>query len=172
MSTEEAISSKQTPASSQLAMESDQEESSLAAESQEESTEILDHDKVPIDTCNGPTQSDAFPQLVEVTCDSCIENPQKASKSCLTCLVSYCDEHLRPHLENSKFQSHRLVEPQLDMEQRSCQIHHLGLELYCETDSCCICSSCETEEHQGHSITPTGEARKHIEVCGLSLYPL
>lgn len=96
-------------------------------------------------------------------CDSCIETPHKASKSCLTCMVSYCMEHLRPHLENSKFQSHKLVEPQLDMEQRTCDHHHLQLELYCTEDNHCICPLCESDGHQGHSITPIHEARKDIE---------
>ncbi|KAI5619084.1 tripartite motif-containing protein 16, partial [Silurus asotus] len=99
----------------------------------------------------------------EVMCDSCIETPLKASKSCLTCMVSYCEEHLRPHLENSKFQSHKLVEPQLDLEQRTCEHHQLELQMYCTKDGCCICPQCETEGHQGHDITPVDEARKLIE---------
>ncbi|KAL6477146.1 hypothetical protein MHYP_G00156450 [Metynnis hypsauchen] len=155
MSAEETMSD-----STQPAMKNKQEESQVA-EREEEKT--LDNDNEPVDTYDGNTQSSIEPKPQEVTCDSCMETPRKASKSCLTCLVSYCEEHLRPHLENSKFQSHRLVEPQLDMELRTCQHHLLDLELYCLTDSCCICSSCKTEEHQGHSITPIGEARKHIE---------
>ncbi|KAL0178928.1 hypothetical protein M9458_024370 [Cirrhinus mrigala] len=55
----------------------------------------------------------------DVTCDSCIDRPCRAKKSCLTCMVSYCEAHLRPHLENVKFQSHRLVEPLRDIERRT-----------------------------------------------------
>ncbi|KAG9332161.1 hypothetical protein JZ751_015737 [Albula glossodonta] len=67
----------------------------------------------------------------DVVCDSCMESRRRALKSCLTCLVSYCDTHLRPHLENPKFQSHRLVEPLRDIERRTCEAHRKPLELYC-----------------------------------------
>ncbi|KAI4900561.1 hypothetical protein NFI96_026743 [Prochilodus magdalenae] len=161
MNTEETISPEQILDTNQPAMkDKEEEEECPAAESVEESTKTLDNGE---DSCDGITQSSIPPEPQEVTCDSCMENPRKASKSCLTCLVSYCEEHLRPHLENNKFQSHKLVEPQLDMELRTCKHHHLDLDLYCMMDSCCICTSCETEEHQGHSITPIGEARKNIE---------
>lgn len=100
----------------------------------------------------------------DVVCDSCIENPRRALKSCLTCLVSYCEAHLRPHLENTKFQNHRLVEPLRDIERRTCESHKWPLELFCSADSCCVCQDCVTEEHKGHSIVPVVEARSRIEV--------
>ncbi|XP_073346072.1 tripartite motif-containing protein 16 [Pagrus major] len=99
----------------------------------------------------------------DVVCDSCIENPRRALKSCLTCLVSYCEAHLRPHLENPKFQNHRLVEPLRDIERRTCESHKWPLELFCSADSCCVCQDCVTEEHKGHNIVPVVEARKRIE---------
>ncbi|XP_042364068.1 tripartite motif-containing protein 16 isoform X2 [Plectropomus leopardus] len=60
----------------------------------------------------------------DVVCDSCIESPCRALKSCLTCMVSYCEPHLRPHLENPKFHNHRLVEPLRDIERRTCESHN------------------------------------------------
>ncbi|XP_022527142.2 tripartite motif-containing protein 16-like protein [Astyanax mexicanus] len=173
--TEEGISPKKMPEGIQPGMENHQEETNLAPESKdpkEEATKSQEEEEEDqIDACNGTTNastngttnSPTDPPTVEVTCDSCMENPRLASKSCLTCQVSYCEEHLRPHLENSKFQTHKLVEPQLDMELRTCPHHHLDLELYCTTDSCCICASCGSEGHHGHSIVPIGEARKQIE---------
>uniref|UniRef100_A0A3B1IGB4 B30.2/SPRY domain-containing protein n=1 Tax=Astyanax mexicanus TaxID=7994 RepID=A0A3B1IGB4_ASTMX len=173
--TEEGISPKKMPEGIQPGMENHQEETNLAPESKdpkEEATKSQEEEEEDqIDACNGTTNastngttnSPTDPPTVEVTCDSCMENPRPASKSCLTCQVSYCEEHLRPHLENSKFQTHKLVEPQLDMELRTCPHHHLDLELYCTTDSRCICASCGSEGHHGHSIVPIGEARKQIE---------
>ncbi|XP_047466079.1 tripartite motif-containing protein 16 [Mugil cephalus] len=99
----------------------------------------------------------------DVVCDSCIESPCRALKSCLTCLVSYCGAHLRPHLENPKFQNHRLVEPLRDIERRTCESHKWPLELFCCADACCICQDCMTEEHRGHNTVPVEEARKRIE---------
>lgn len=99
----------------------------------------------------------------DVVCDSCIENPRRASRSCLTCLVSYCEAHLRPHLENSKFQNHRLVEPLRDIERRTCESHKWPLELYCCADACCVCQDCAAEDHRGHNTVPIQEARSKIE---------
>uniref|UniRef100_A0A1A8N1F1 Tripartite motif-containing 16 n=2 Tax=Nothobranchius TaxID=28779 RepID=A0A1A8N1F1_9TELE len=99
----------------------------------------------------------------DVVCDSCIESPRRALKSCLTCLVSYCEAHLRPHLENPNFQNHRLVEPLGDIERRTCESHKWPLELFCSADGSCICQDCVTEEHRGHTAVPVGEARRRIE---------
>nr|XP_057905740.1 tripartite motif-containing protein 16-like isoform X2 [Doryrhamphus excisus] len=99
----------------------------------------------------------------DVPCDSCMGDPCKAVKSCLTCLVSFCEDHLRPHLKNAKFQSHRLVEPQHHMDCSRCDVHHLLLEHYCLTDGCCLCSDCQGQGHGGHAIVSVGEARTHIE---------
>ncbi|XP_056222827.1 tripartite motif-containing protein 16 isoform X3 [Seriola aureovittata] len=99
----------------------------------------------------------------DVVCDSCIESPCRALKSCLTCLVSYCEAHLRPHLENPKFQNHRLVEPLRDIERRTCESHKWPLEIFCCADACCICQDCVAEEHTGHNTVPVVEARRQIE---------
>ena len=99
-----------------------------------------------------------------MVCDSGMESPRRAKKSCLTCLVSYCEAHLRPHLENVKFQSHRLVEPLRDVETRMCETHDSQLELYCCVDACCVCQECVSGEHQGHDALPIASARRKIEV--------
>lgn len=99
----------------------------------------------------------------DVVCDSCIESPCRALKSCLTCLVSYCEAHLRPHLENPKFSNHRLVDPLRDIERRTCESHKWPLEFFCSADACCVCQDCVTEEHRGHNTIPVVEARRQIE---------
>ncbi|CAJ1075119.1 tripartite motif-containing protein 16-like [Xyrichtys novacula] len=116
---------------------------------------------------NGP--GDPTPKISEtllpedVLCDSCMDGPSKAFKSCLTCLVSYCEAHLRPHLENAKFQNHRLVDPLHDIDCRTCEVHHLPVERFCLMDGCCVCPDCETQEHQGHTAASVGEARVQVE---------
>ena len=99
----------------------------------------------------------------DVVCDSCIDSPRRAMKSCLTCLVSYCEAHLRPHLENQKFHNHRLVEPLRDIERRTCEGHKWPLDLFCLADSCCVCRDCFLEEHKGHNSLPVADARRRIE---------
>lgn len=100
----------------------------------------------------------------DVVCDSCIESPCRALKSCLTCLVSYCEAHLRPHLENPKFNNHRLVDPLRDIERRTCESHKWPLEFFCCADACCVCQDCVAEDHRGHNTVPVVEARHQIEV--------
>ncbi|KAG7491217.1 hypothetical protein MATL_G00000570 [Megalops atlanticus] len=78
-------------------------------------------------------------------------------------MVSYCQAHLRPHLENPKFQNHRLVEPLRDIERRTCEAHRRPLELYCNADACCLCQDCAKDEHHGHSTLPVTDARRDIE---------
>ncbi|TNN31473.1 Tripartite motif-containing protein 29 [Liparis tanakae] len=107
----------------------------------------------------------------DVVCDSCIESPCRALKSCLTCLVSYCEAHLRPHLENAKFQNHRLVAPLRDIERRTCESHRWPLELYCCADGRCVCQDCVAEEHRGHNTLPVAEARGRIEASGRARWP-
>lgn len=98
-----------------------------------------------------------------VLCDSCIDAPRPALKSCLTCLVSYCEAHLRPHLENPKFSQHRLVDPLQDIERKTCEVHHRGLTWFCVPDQLCVCDSCVSEDHRGHEVRSVEEARRDIE---------
>lgn len=100
----------------------------------------------------------------DVLCDFCMDGPGKALKSCLTCQVSYCEAHLRPHLENAKFQNHRLVDPLHDVDRRTCELHQLPLERFCLGDGCCVCPDCEQQEHDGHQTVSLVEARAESEV--------
>ncbi|XP_072299363.1 tripartite motif-containing protein 16-like isoform X2 [Eucyclogobius newberryi] len=109
----------------------------------------------------GTTEKGQFAKAV--LCDSCMDSPSLALKSCLTCLVSYCESHLRPHLENVKFQNHRLVEPLHDIDCPTCEVHRLPLDRVCLDHGCCICSSCEAEAHGDHMTASVEEARAKIE---------
>lgn len=108
--------------------------------------------------------TDPTSQTRDVLCDACMDTPSRALKSCLTCLVSYCGAHLRPHLENIRFQNHRLVDPVHDVDSWTCEVHRLPLERFCLTDSCCVCFDCERQMHEGHATASVGEARAHMEV--------
>ncbi|XP_054892271.1 tripartite motif-containing protein 16-like isoform X2 [Poeciliopsis prolifica] len=103
------------------------------------------------------------PLLQDVMCDSCMDAPSRALKSCLTCLVSYCEAHLRPHLEKAKFQNHRLVDPLHDIERQTCEVHQLPFKSFCFLDECSICGDCEGQEHEGHEMLSLEEARVHFE---------
>ena len=47
----------------------------------------------------------------EVTCDLCTgPRKQRALKSCLVCMVSYCQTHLQPHYQVPVLKKHKPVE--------------------------------------------------------------
>ncbi|KAI5930457.1 tripartite motif-containing protein 16 [Manis javanica] len=101
---------------------------------------------------------------MEVLCDFCLGASRvRAVKSCLTCMVNYCEEHLRPHQENSKLHSHQLGEPVKDRDLRSCPAHRSPLAAFCRTDGQCICQKCGQGEHRGHASVSLDAARREKE---------
>lgn len=100
----------------------------------------------------------------EVLCDFCLAEKVQAVKSCLTCMVNYCQDHLRPHLENVKLQSHKLMDPLKDIDIQSCKTHKRHLSWFCHSDLICICEECLSDGHQNHQAVICGVARKEKEV--------
>uniref|UniRef100_A0A8C9RSG7 Si:dkey-46i9.6 n=1 Tax=Scleropages formosus TaxID=113540 RepID=A0A8C9RSG7_SCLFO len=90
--------------------------------------------------------------LEEVPCDVCTGEKVKAVKSCLVCLTSYCDEHMRTH--NARFTKHKLVEPVKNLEDRMCKRHERLLELFCKRDQTCVCVLCTETDHRAHYTVP------------------
>ncbi|XP_047431878.1 E3 ubiquitin-protein ligase TRIM21-like [Mugil cephalus] len=93
----------------------------------------------------------------EVPCDVCIGTKPKALKSCLVCLLSYCDSHLQPHLTVSRLKRHQLIHPVDNLEDRMCRKHDKPLELFCKTDQTCVCTLCSVLNHKTHEFVPLKE---------------
>ncbi|XP_068579451.1 E3 ubiquitin-protein ligase TRIM21-like [Cebidichthys violaceus] len=93
----------------------------------------------------------------EVPCDVCTGTKLKALKSCLVCLVSYCETHLEPHLTLSGLTRHQLIDPVENLEGRMCTEHHKLLELFCKTDQMCVCMLCTVLDHKNHDVVPLKE---------------
>ncbi|KAI3352590.1 hypothetical protein L3Q82_005526 [Scortum barcoo] len=93
----------------------------------------------------------------EVPCDVCTGTKLKALKSCLVCLVSYCETHLEPHLTVSVLKRHQLMEPVENLEGRMCTKHDKPLELFCKTDQTCVCMLCSVLDHKTHEFVPLKE---------------
>ncbi|XP_034094022.1 tripartite motif-containing protein 29-like isoform X2 [Gymnodraco acuticeps] len=53
----------------------------------------------------------------DVACDVCNGRKQRALKSCLSCLVSYCEQHLQPHHGSPAFEKHELVDSSKDLQE-------------------------------------------------------
>ncbi|XP_029962737.1 E3 ubiquitin-protein ligase TRIM39-like [Salarias fasciatus] len=93
----------------------------------------------------------------EVPCDICTGTKVKALKSCLVCLVSYCQTHLEPHLTVSGLKKHQLMEPVENLEGRMCLKHHKPLELFCQREQTYVCALCSVLEHKNHEVVPLSE---------------
>uniref|UniRef100_UPI00398F6825 E3 ubiquitin/ISG15 ligase TRIM25-like n=1 Tax=Pristiophorus japonicus TaxID=55135 RepID=UPI00398F6825 len=94
----------------------------------------------------------------DVACDVCTEVRFQARKSCLDCLVSYCESHLEPHRREPAFGDHTLVDPLEHLHaQRSCAAHGKALDLFCRTEGMCVCELCATQQHVIHETVTVEE---------------
>lgn len=102
----------------------------------------------------------------DVPCDFCSPQKLRSVKSCLQCMASLCEKHLRSHFEDEVFQDHQLLEPVWDLKTRLCRKHRKLRRLYCRTEGSCVCGACLLEEHKNHDTTPVEEERARREVRG------
>ncbi|XP_015735140.2 E3 ubiquitin/ISG15 ligase TRIM25 isoform X2 [Coturnix japonica] len=86
-----------------------------------------------------------------IYCDSCLQ--AAATQTCLTCMASFCPEHLRPHHDSPAFRDHRLCPPVRDLQQRKCPQHNKLFEFFCSQHGCCICSLCLLSHKPCHTST-------------------
>ncbi|XP_019941239.1 finTRIM family, member 82 [Paralichthys olivaceus] len=114
------------------------------------------------------SQGNIYAGPTDVPCDFCTGKKLKAVKSCLNCLASYCEKHLKPHYESATFKRHKLVEVLGNLDRKICPQHQKSLELFCRTDQMCICAICTVSEHRGHDIVSAeaerGEKQKLLGV--------
>lgn len=114
-----------------------------------------------------PLKDDALftikePEVAAILCDTCME--AKAFKTCLTCMASFCEDHVRPHQENPIFAQHNLTDPLRDLMERICPDHHKLMEFFCIEHGRCICSFCLQQVHKRCKFSTPDEQRSQQEV--------
>ncbi|XP_067249126.1 tripartite motif-containing protein 16-like isoform X1 [Chanodichthys erythropterus] len=93
--------------------------------------------------------ADCYAGAGDVQCDVCTGRKYKAVKSCLVCLNSYCQNHLKQHESWFKGKRHNLTEATGRLQEMICPKHDKILEVFCRTDQECICVMC-MDEHKNH----------------------
>ncbi|XP_062398395.1 tripartite motif-containing protein 16-like [Sardina pilchardus] len=98
----------------------------------------------------------------DVECDICRPTGRKlkAAKSCLDCLLSYCETHYKAHNELHPGRKHKIVDATGQLQERICTQHEKPLEIFCRTDQSCVCFLCMVDEHKGHDTVSASAGRK------------
>ncbi|XP_076123374.1 tripartite motif-containing protein 16-like protein [Alosa pseudoharengus] len=97
----------------------------------------------------------------DVECDVCTGKKRRAVKSCLECLVSYCESHFKVHNEVTP-RKHSVIDATGQLQERICSEHKKVLEIFCRTDQISIFLMCTMDGHKGHD-TVTVAAEMHTK---------
>lgn len=99
-----------------------------------------------------------------VACDMCKGEQREAVKSCLVCMSSYCEAHLKPHQTKKALKQHELIAPTSNLAEKICTQHKYLQEFFCRQCKTFICWLCTSNQHKGHESVSTKVERLEKQV--------
>lgn len=99
-----------------------------------------------------------------VACDMCKGQQREAVKSCLVCMSSYCEAHLKPHQTKKALKQHELIAPTSNLAEKICTQHKYLQEFFCRQCKTFICWLCTSNQHKGHESVSTKAERLEKQV--------
>uniref|UniRef100_A0A672NQK4 RING-type domain-containing protein n=1 Tax=Sinocyclocheilus grahami TaxID=75366 RepID=A0A672NQK4_SINGR len=111
--------------------------------------------------------SQCFGGSGNVECDVCTGDKNKAVKSCLVCLESYCQTHFERHEVFHSGKQHKMTDANGQLQEMICPQHDKLLEIFCRTDQHCLYYMCMVDEHKDHdtvsAATEWTEKQRQLE---------
>ncbi|XP_059356745.1 E3 ubiquitin/ISG15 ligase TRIM25-like [Carassius carassius] len=108
-------------------------------------------------------EEDEDAEAHEASCDSCTSRRTKAVQSCLTCVSSFCRNHLEKHNDLFGWKKHLLTEA-TDLQSKTCSLHGKLMDVFCRTDQKCVCVLCAIHEHKKHDSISASEERADRQI--------
>ncbi|XP_041834492.1 E3 ubiquitin/ISG15 ligase TRIM25 [Melanotaenia boesemani] len=90
-----------------------------------------------------------------VLCDMCKGEQRAAVKSCLVCMSSYCEGHLKPHQTKKSLKQHELIPPTGNLAEKICTQHKYLQEFFCRQCKMFVCWLCTSSHHKEHECVST-----------------
>lgn len=106
---------------------------------------------------------DALPTAA-VLCDMCKGEQRAALKSCLVCMSSFCDVHLKPHQTKKSLKAHELIPPTSNLAEKICTQHKYLQEFFCRQCKMYVCWLCTSNQHKDHGCVSTKAERLERQV--------
>ncbi|XP_061571343.1 E3 ubiquitin/ISG15 ligase TRIM25 [Cololabis saira] len=94
-----------------------------------------------------------------VPCDLCKGERRAAVRSCLACMSSYCEAHLKPHRTKKSLKQHELIPPTGDLAEKICTQHKYLQEFFCRQCRMFVCWLCTSNYHKEHECVSTKAER-------------
>ncbi|TDG96140.1 hypothetical protein EPR50_G00236730 [Perca flavescens] len=94
-----------------------------------------------------------------VPCDMCKGEERAAVKSCLVCMSSFCETHLKPHQTKKALKQHELIAPTANLAEKICTQHKYLQEFFCRQCKVFVCWLCTSNQHKGHECVSTKAER-------------